>query len=98
MNRDDFLEISPCRSDEGELIGKHPGDVPSEILSLKFRAQNPLKAIRPRPVLEALIDVSEGRNLDEVLENFGRMSAETYHAVGANYFNDPLLIDCGAST
>jgi hypothetical protein len=44
----DLLEKSPYQADEGELIGKHPGDVPSEILSLKFRAQNPLKAIRER--------------------------------------------------
>jgi hypothetical protein len=42
--RGDFLEISPYQADEGELIGKHPADVPSQILSLNFRAQNPLKA------------------------------------------------------
>jgi hypothetical protein len=46
MDRRDFLEISPFQADQGELVGKHPGDMPSEILSLKFRAQNPLKAIR----------------------------------------------------
>ncbi len=46
--RERFLEISPFHSDEGELIGKHPAEVPSEILSLKFRAQNPLKAIREK--------------------------------------------------
>jgi hypothetical protein len=48
MDRRDFLEISPYQTDEGELIGKHPGEVPSEILSLKFRAQKPLEAIRQR--------------------------------------------------
>jgi hypothetical protein len=48
MDRRDFLEISPFQADEGELIGKHPGDMPSEILCLKFRAQNPLKAIREK--------------------------------------------------
>jgi hypothetical protein len=48
MERRDFLEISPYQADEGELIGKHPGDVPSDFLSLKFRAQNPLKAIREK--------------------------------------------------
>jgi hypothetical protein len=45
---DQFLEISAYPADEGELIGKHPGDVPSQILSLKFRAQNPLKTIREK--------------------------------------------------
>ena len=44
----ELLEISPYRADEGERIGKPPGDVPSQILSLKFRAQNPLKAIREK--------------------------------------------------
>ena len=48
MEPRDFLEISPYQADEGELIGKHPVDVPSEILSLKFRAQNPLRAIREK--------------------------------------------------
>ncbi len=44
----ELLEISPYQADEGERIGKHPGDVPSEILSLKFGAQNSLKAIRAK--------------------------------------------------
>lgn len=57
-----------------------------------------LHAAGPRPVLEALIAVSVGRNLDEVLEDFARLSAETYHAVGASYFSEPLAIDCGGST
>ena len=42
----DLLEISPCNADEGEAVGKHPAEVPPQILSLKFRAQNPLTAIR----------------------------------------------------
>ena len=48
MDRRDFLEISRFQTDEGELIGKHPIEVPSDILGLKFRAQNPLKAIREK--------------------------------------------------
>ena len=48
MERRDLLEISPYQADEGEPIGKHPGDVPPDFLSLKFRAQNPLKAIREK--------------------------------------------------
>jgi hypothetical protein len=48
--RRDLLEISPYQADEGELIGKHPGDVPPDFLSLKFRAQNPLRAIREKCV------------------------------------------------
>ena len=48
MTTHDFLEISPYQADGGEKIGKHPSDVPLEILSLKFRAQNPMKAIREK--------------------------------------------------
>jgi hypothetical protein len=32
MDRRDLLEISPFQADEGELIGKHPSEVPTEIL------------------------------------------------------------------
>lgn len=48
MDGRDLLEESPYQADDGELIGKHPGEAPSDFLSLKFRAQNPLKAIRER--------------------------------------------------
>ena len=43
-----LLEISEHEADGGELVGHRPSDVPSQILSLKFRAQNPLKAIREK--------------------------------------------------
>ena len=48
MERRDLLEISPYQADEGQLIGKHPSNVPSQILPLNFRAQNPLKAVREK--------------------------------------------------
>jgi hypothetical protein len=38
----------------------------------------------PRPTLEALLDVAGGRDLDETLEDFARLSATTYEAVGAS--------------
>jgi hypothetical protein len=43
-----LTEISPYQADEGARIGKHPREVAPEILSLKFRAQNPLEAIREK--------------------------------------------------
>ena len=61
MTKRDFLEISPYQADGGELIGKHPSDVPSEILSQKFRAQNPLKAIREKCIDCCCGDASEVR-------------------------------------
>jgi hypothetical protein len=61
MDRHDFLEISPYQADGGELIGRHPGDVSPEKLSLKFRAQNPLKAMRTKCIDCCCGDTSEVR-------------------------------------
>ena len=57
-----------------------------------------LHAAGPRPVLEALIAVDSGQPLDDVLEDFGRIPADIYHAVDAIHSNKPFLINCGAST
>ena len=43
-----LLEVSADNIDGGELVGKDPRRVPSEILSLNHRARNPLDAIRER--------------------------------------------------
>lgn len=43
-----LLEISGDKIDGGELVGRRPSEVPSEVLSLNFRAHNPLKAIRAK--------------------------------------------------
>jgi hypothetical protein len=48
MASEQLLEVSPYQSDSGELIGRTPSEVPSEILSLNFRAPNPLKALREK--------------------------------------------------
>jgi hypothetical protein len=46
--REDLLEPSPYGSDGGELVGKLPCEVPSQILSLYHGEKNPLKALRAR--------------------------------------------------
>jgi hypothetical protein len=46
--REDLLEPSPCQNDGGELVGKIPSGVATEILSLYHGEKNPLKAIRAR--------------------------------------------------
>jgi hypothetical protein len=48
MERHDLLEISPHEADGGELIGRDPRELSSDFLSLNFRAQNPLNAIRAK--------------------------------------------------
>jgi hypothetical protein len=44
----DLLQLSPFPGDGAELVGKHPGEVPSGILCRHHRAVSPLKAIRLR--------------------------------------------------
>jgi hypothetical protein len=43
-----------------------------------------LHAAGQRPVLEALLEVAEGRPLDDVLEDFARIPPGIYHAIGAD--------------
>lgn len=59
--RKELLERSPYASDGGELIGKIPAHVPSEILSRYHREQNPLKALRARCLDCCCGDASEAR-------------------------------------
>lgn len=46
--RERLLAGIAIRSDGGCWIGRRPEEVPPEILARKFRAQNPLKALRDR--------------------------------------------------
>jgi hypothetical protein len=43
----DLREMSPFQADGGELVGRDPREVPSEIPALYHREKNPLKAFRP---------------------------------------------------
>ena len=43
-----------------------------------------LHAAGPRPVLEALLEVAAGADLDRTLERFARVPVATYHALGAD--------------
>ena len=59
--QDQLLEVSPHKTDNGALIGRVPTDVSVEILSEKFRAQNPLRALRARCLDCCCGDASEVR-------------------------------------
>jgi hypothetical protein len=48
-----------------------------------------LHAAGPRPVMEALLAVEAGQDLDDVLADFARVAISTYQMVGA----DELPID-----
>lgn len=50
-----------------------------------------LHAAGPRPVLECLLEVAGGGDLDETLEAYGRLPPAVYRALGA----DKLPIDAG---
>ena len=56
-----LLEISASKNDNGEWVGRIPAEVPSEILSRRFSAQNPVKAIRARCLDCCCSDASEVR-------------------------------------
>lgn len=86
MDRHEFLEKSRFQGDEGESIGKHPGDVPLETLSLKFRAQNPLGAIR-----EKCLDCSGG-NAAEVRKCVAIYCALWPYRMGTNPFRKKLSL------
>jgi len=45
-----------------------------------------------RPVLEALLAVADGGDLDDVLAEFGRIPAEVYRLLGANGLDDELQL------
>jgi hypothetical protein len=53
-----------------------------------------LHAAAPRPVLECLLEIAAGRNLDESLADFARVPIETYRAIGADRLtiNLPLTV------
>lgn len=53
----------------------------------------------PRPVLEALLAVRRGYQLDAVLEGFGRLPVDLFRALGADALPiDRLCVIAGAST
>jgi hypothetical protein len=52
----------------------------------RVRLARHLHAAGPRPVLEAMLDLANGRDRDETLQDFGRVSVETYANVGADDF------------
>jgi len=56
-----LLEISVAQTDRGKLVGKAPKDIPMEILTQKFRAKTPLKALRARCLDCCCGDASEVR-------------------------------------
>jgi hypothetical protein len=80
MERRDLLEISPYQADGGELIGKHPGDVPPDFLSLKFRTQNPLKAIREKCLYCCCGNSAEVRNASWTIVPYGRFACALIHS------------------
>ena len=53
----------------------------------RFNVARHVHAAGPRPVLEALLAVEQGKPLDAVLEDFGQaVPARVYHEVGADDF------------
>ena len=57
-----------------------------------------LHAAGERPVMEACLELAEGRDFDEVLERFGRISVSVYRALGADRLPiDELIVIDGSA-
>ncbi|MCH7888331.1 MAG: hypothetical protein IIA00_03530 [Proteobacteria bacterium] len=89
--------LSPCR-DGGVPANFIPADCPvlarhwfgiglgndgARNLRLR-RAAEHLHTLGPRPVLEALIEVADGHDLDRVLADFARLDPEVVSALGGD--------------
>src|SRR6476661_3555047 len=74
---------------EAGYLGKGVNDIAPPDNKRSVRRQylsKRLHAAGPRPVLEALISVSAGQPLDDVLEDFVRIPSSFYRILGASSF------------
>jgi hypothetical protein len=72
----DLLEISAYQADDRELIGKDPRECPLGLLALKFRAQDPLKALREMCLDCCCRNAAEVRKCVAAGEEFEALEAE----------------------
>ncbi|SRR5258708_4849401 len=72
-----------------EQLGRQLGSSPNTRSPRRQHLARHLHQCGPRPVLEALLAVDSGQDLDVVLEDFARLQPDIYAAVGA----DTLPID-----
>ena len=94
---------SPARRGDGDGALKKVGfgrldghqDSPRNVRQQRLAKH--LHACGPRPVLEALLAVAVGNQLDRVLDDFARLPPEVYWALGADRLaiDDVLVIDGG---
>ena len=79
----------PPRKANGPLPGADANSKCSEAVDNKRSPKRQaliahLYAAGPRPVLEAMLELEAGKDLDQVLADFARIPASTYHAIGAS--------------
>ena len=80
----------------GEL---HPiGEIAAKIAAnlCRQRAAEHLHDLGPRPILEALIEVEAGADLDRVLADFARLDPETVRQLDGDKFWPAPLREVGA--
>jgi hypothetical protein len=73
-------------------IGKHDKQSDSKRSARRQHLARHLHACGERPILEALLAVSVGRPLDDVLEDFARLPPEFYKAQGADRLPMDVLV------
>ena len=72
-----------------KALGRGVNDIASPDKKRSVRNQylsKRLQAAGSRPILEALIDVENGRSVEDVLEDFARIPSSIYRLVGASSF------------
>jgi hypothetical protein len=69
---------------------QHPSD--NRLNARRQYLSERLHAAGPRPVLEALIDVADGADIDRTLENYARIPSSFYRLMGASHFQKPFLV------
>ncbi len=85
------------RGRNGEQLRRRLGSPNITRSARRQRLVQHLHRCGPRPVLEALIAVECGQDLDVVLEDFARLQPEIFEAVGADVLpiDDMAVVDGG---
>ena len=68
----------------GEIAAKIEAKIVADLR--RQRAAKHLHGLGPRPVLEALVEVEAGADLDRVLADFARLDPETVRQLGGDKF------------
>ncbi len=82
VNQDFPPNLADC-----SILCRHWPGVQAEIEKLAAH----LHSLGPRPILEALREVADGADLDDVLADYSQLDSGVVHALGGDKFPPPAL-------